>query len=181
MHDKKAEKLTIKIMPEPLYLSTKPDEEVVITSEEMLMDKMKLWADEKIEIKGQFKINIKPQIINFETELIDINDLLKEIQAYFLAQKIIKVHEDLVRSFDNGYLDEYEENLACLISNVYSPISEEHELTFSLDNSSLQMLQKLSFEWFRFDMIEIVRQLVCGEECDKIISVQSKIFEMSQQ
>jgi hypothetical protein len=184
MHDTKTEKLTIKIMPEPLHLSIKPNEEIVISSEEMLFDKMKLWADEKIEIKGQFKINVKPHdITNFQTEFIDITDLLKETQAYFIAQKMIKAHEDAVRSFDNGYncyLDENERELEILVANVYNPICEEHELIFSIDNTSLEMLQILSSRWFRFDIIEDVRELICGEELDRIASVQSKIFEMTQ-
>lgn len=184
MHDTKTEKLTLKIMSEPLHLSTKPDEDVVITNEEMLFNKMKLWADEKIEIKGQFKINVKPHdTSHFQTEFIDITDLLKEVQSYFVAQKMIKAHADAVRSFDNGingYLDENENELEILVANVYSPTSEERELTFSISNSSLEMLQKLSFNWFHFDMIADLRELICGDELDKIVSVQSKIFELAQ-
>ncbi len=195
IHDKKIEKLNLKIICEPLHLSTQLNEDIVITSEEMLMEKMKLWADEKIEIKGKFKVSTKPYIgfceriitpikdntyVNVETNFIDVTDLIKEVQCYFIADKIIRSHEDLVRTFDSEYLDENNEELAILIANIINPASGEYELSFSIDESSSEMRKKIENHWFKFDIIDIVRMLMCSKQLEKIIAVQSKIFEMSQ-
>jgi hypothetical protein len=166
----------LRISPEPLTLLINPNEEVVITSKEMLVDKLKSWADEKIVIKAQFKIKIS----YFEPEFIDMTEILKEIQSYFLADKMLKPYQDLINTFDNAVFDDFEEYLRALAYNVYEPISKEHELAFSIDESSLQMYQKLNAELWDNALYDQVRGYLCIDDCEKLIIVQRKIFELAQ-
>jgi hypothetical protein len=138
-----------------------------------------LQSVKTISIFGNIHFKVEPNII--ENKFIELDSLLTEIRAYYLAYNLLKEHEDVIRSCDNTIIDEFKNIPDQMVILIINGMSKEHVLSFDSIDKSDEILNKLNegiIDLRSIRVLESALMMLCET---KLVPVQKKLFEMALQ